>query len=99
MTKRHYEVSVTCTLLVEIDERVLKRGTSKSFAKSFYKFDSKEEVAAHIGRNHVLNQTRLSNLDGFADLPNSLVVVHELDDDAEARENPPVRVPAERRTR
>lgn len=36
----------------------------------FYQLDTPEEVAAHIAYNMVINKCNLSNLDGWANLPN-----------------------------
>lgn len=98
MTKRRrvFEVRLTTTLIVEIDDKVLKRGLSKSFRKRFYTFVTEADVAGHIGYNHVANNAQLHSLDGFADLKDSLVEVIDAEyHETEARELKPIRIPAE----
>lgn len=92
--KRVYEVTVTTTAVVEIDERVLKVGMSKSFARQFYTFSSREEVVEFIARNIVPTGGALCDVDGFADQPTRCFgVVDIAEHECEAVELPPVRVP------
>jgi hypothetical protein len=90
--KRKFEVQLTCTLTVELDDSVIA-AVDDSWRKSFYPLRTPEDIAEHIAYNLVVNNAELSELDGFADQSNDAAKIIEPPDwETEAIEiSPPER--------
>jgi hypothetical protein len=68
------EYTTECTL--EIDDEVLDR-VDDEWRSHLYNLDTDEDVVEHLAHNIVANSRRLSDLDGWADLPDSMVRVRD----------------------
>ena len=44
-----------------------------SWRKTFYDFDTPQQIAEHIAFNMIVNDLQLSQIDGFANLSDNLV--------------------------
>jgi hypothetical protein len=64
-------------LEIEIDPRVFKQALDPDWARQFYKF-TEQEIAEFVGYNVVVNNCRLSQIDGFANLADDLIKVTKL---------------------
>lgn len=56
---------------IELDDIVIN-AVDDDWRKTFYDFNTPQQIAEHIAFNMVVNDLDLSNIDGFADLPNNL---------------------------
>jgi hypothetical protein len=69
--------------VIELDQKVIDAVTDE-WRSMFYKLNTPEEIAAHIAYNMVINNAKLSDLDGWADQPDELAKMiewpHGLDD-------------------
>ena len=54
---------------IELDDEVINAVTDE-WRSVFYKLKTPQEVAEHIAYNIIVNDARLCDLDGFANLPN-----------------------------
>lgn len=83
-TKKTFTVRVVHTLELEIDQKVFD-AVDDDWRKQFYShIKTEQQIANHIGYNYAVNGDRLSDIDGFANLPPELVRVAK--DDAEIEE-------------
>lgn len=78
MTTRKFRVTVTASVTLELDERVLAH-VDDDWRRQFYPLRSAEEVAEHLGHNVLLNGCDLSDIDGFANLDDALMRVSDED--------------------
>ena len=85
MTKRKFEVELNAYATLELDEAVISV-VDDDWRKSLYALNTPEDIAKHIGFNMVVNQIRLSQLDGWADQPDDHARVLRIDWDVEALE-------------
>ncbi len=85
--------TVTVEIEIDIDESVFKRCLEDEDWKStFYTFADRNAVAANLAYNFARNVDCLSNLDGFADMDDSMVKVISADWDSECEEVKPKKV-------
>lgn len=63
--KRKYDIQVTVTATIEIDDEVLDDAMSESWQKQFWPVHRREDVVEHVGFN-MLRECPLSMIDGFA---------------------------------
>lgn len=86
MGKRNFTVTFTVTAEIELDEHVIDV-VDDEWRKDLYQLKSPSDIAEHIARNMVKNDAHLSQLDGWADQPDSnaklLGVDWELDEVSE----------------
>lgn len=67
MADRIFDVTYTVTARIILDQLVFDN-MDESFRENFYDFDNEKEVVDMITRN-MIDGTKLSDLDGFANLP------------------------------
>jgi hypothetical protein len=72
MAKRRFVIELSC--VIEIDSEVI-RAVSKDWRKRFYELETPGEIAEHLAFNMLVNGRKLSQLDGFADLPNDAATI------------------------
>ena len=70
MSKIKFEVELEGTATIEIDDAVLN-AVDESFRKNIYNLKTTNEIMEHLAYNLIINQFRLSSLDGWADQPDS----------------------------
>jgi len=68
--KRKFLVEFRGEAEIELDDAVIDV-VDDEWRSQLYDLKTPEEIAKHIGYNLVINQWNLSNLDGWADQPNS----------------------------
>jgi len=73
MAKKIYNTRLVCDVQIEIDDAVIEAGQSEDFKKVFGAKMKPQDVANHIAYNILVNSARLSQLDGWADLPDDNV--------------------------
>ena len=67
MTDRKFRVKLVIDCDIVLDEAVINR-VDDEWRSQFYNLTSAGDVAEHIAYNLVVNNTRLSQLDGWADM-------------------------------
>lgn len=77
--KRIFEVHFEGTAVIELDEHVIDV-VDDEWRLHLYDLNTPQEIAEHIGYNLVINQARLSHLDGWADQPNENAKIIESPD-------------------
>ena len=84
MGKRKFEIEITGTVEMELDDRVIDV-VNDEWRSYLYNLRTPEEIAEHIAFNLVANSGRLSMLDGWADQPdqNARILSEDLDFEAE----------------
>lgn len=85
--KRRFEIEQRRTFIVELDEQVIN-AVDVDWRASFYDLYTPEQIATHIGLN-LIERVGLSQLDGFADQPNSAARIVEDDMDTDCAEIKP----------
>jgi len=86
MGKRIFEVTVTKTINLELDDAVID-AVDDEWWKTFYNLHEPEEIASMIGRCMVLFHSDLNDLDGWGDQPNENArIIENVDEDVEAHE-------------
>jgi hypothetical protein len=86
MAKRIFEVTVTKTIMLELDDAVIN-AVDDEWRSQLYNLHEPEEIASMIGRCMVLFGSELSSLDGWADQPDSNArILETVDEDVEAQE-------------
>ena len=85
MGKRIFEVIVTRTILLELDDAVINV-VDDEWRKQLYNLHTPVEIASMIGRCMVLFNSKLSSLDGWADQPDENARIVGDDDYVEAYE-------------
>jgi hypothetical protein len=78
MAKKCFHVIFEVTVDVEIDDAVFD-AVNDEWRSMFYNLWHEEDIVEHISRNIVANQMGLSDMDGWADQPDSNVKL--LDED------------------
>jgi len=69
MGKRTFDVEFHSLVTIELDDNVIKAGASDDFFSVMGFKMTPHEVASHIAYQKLFNSATLSQLDGFADLP------------------------------
>lgn len=72
-----FDVELTVTCRVEIAQAVLDGVLTDEWRSRFYPLRTPQDVAHHLAYNWIRNSAGLSNLDGFADQPDSACQVTE----------------------
>ena len=86
MNRTQFRVHLDGIATIELDEAVL-RVVDDEWRKQFYPLFSVQEIAEHIAYNLIINNACLSQLDGWADQPDSnAVIVDEPEWDTFAKE-------------
>lgn len=85
MQKRRFEIELNGTALIELDQSVLDE-VDDSFKKNIYNLDTLHKIVEHLAYNLIVNQLRLSDLDGWVDHPNSDARVYDEDWDITIKE-------------
>ncbi len=70
---QEFEITYEVTIRVKIHKNVIE-AVDDEWKEMFYALDTPEEIADMVGRN-LLDGSRLSQLDGFADQPDSYAVI------------------------
>lgn len=72
MTKRKFEIVFggSETAVIELDEAVIS-AVDDDWRAMFYDLHEPEDIAQHVGYNLIVNHLRLSQMDGWADQPDS----------------------------
>lgn len=73
---RKFEVQMTLTVIVEMDEAVLAEVDNDDWRSTFYQLHGPEAIAEHLAFNHVFNgveSNQIMLLDGFARLTPDMV--------------------------
>lgn len=70
MAKRKFRVELSVELTIELDEQVFAV-VDDEWRKVLYDLTTPEEIASHIAYNMVANDLKLSQMDGWADQPDS----------------------------
>ena len=76
--KRKYEVQVTVTATIEIDDAVIKEAMSEDWRKNFWPVDRPEKCVEHVAFN-MLHDTELTGIDGFAHMKDEQARISEID--------------------
>lgn len=72
--KSVHRIQVTAIVDVAIDDAVFERALDPAWQADFYKFADRDEVAENLAYNAIANTvSKLSQLDGFADMDDGLV--------------------------
>lgn len=76
-TKRpaDYDVSGTVSAVVRVHPDVFKAVLTDEWRLRFYSFHTERDVVEHLAYNLMHNRFRLSELDGFADMPDSHAIL------------------------
>jgi hypothetical protein len=67
---RKFRMTIETDVEIELADEVINV-VDDEWRKQLYDLHSAEEIAEHIGINLVVNQAKLSQLDGWADQPDS----------------------------
>ena len=70
MGKRYFRLEFFGEATIELDDAVIE-AVDDEWRKDLYNLKTPEEIAEMVGRCIVCNGWRLSNLDGWADQPDS----------------------------
>ena len=68
MSKRSFEVSFEFDAMIELDDNVIDV-VDDEWRSQLYDLHTPEDIAEHIAFNLVINNGKLSSLDGWADQP------------------------------
>jgi len=77
MMKRKFKVHVECNMsslgyaIVELDQKVID-AVDDDWRHYFYNLVTPEEIAEHIAYNLIVNEVRLTQLDGWANLSDDM---------------------------
>ena len=72
----HYGETIYFDRKIEIDDIVID-AVDDSWRKTFYNFTTPQQIADHIAFNMIVNDLKLSDIDGFANLSDDLVSLVE----------------------
>lgn len=72
-----HDVKFLVDVKIKINQAVIAQ-VDDEWKKMFYDLDSSEEIVEHVAYN-LLQGRRLSQMDGFADLPDELAVLEDVD--------------------
>ena len=70
MSKRKFRVGFYVEADIELDDRIFEN-VDNEFRNTLYNLSTEEEIIEHVARNVLINNFRLSSLDGWANLPDS----------------------------
>lgn len=70
MSKRTFEIEITATVTIEVDDMVIDV-VDDEWRSMFYGLHTPEDIAEHIAYNLIVNRASLSQLDGWADQPDA----------------------------
>jgi hypothetical protein len=70
MGKRLFDIEITVKTQLELDDQVIDV-VDDEWRSQLYDLYTPEEIAEHIAYNLIANNARLSQLDGWADQPDS----------------------------
>ena len=73
--KKYYMIDLATRCVVEIDDSVIDLAMTKEWQDKFYYFGTREDAVMHIAYNLIVNNPRLSMLDGWADMDDNLARV------------------------
>lgn len=74
MAKKQFGITLHGYAVIELDDAVLNT-VDDEWRDSFYNLTSPEDIAAHIAFNLIVNHWKLSQLDGWADMPDKFAQV------------------------
>jgi len=83
--KRKFEVEFTGNVTLELEQSVLDE-VDESFKKNIYNLDTLEKIVQHLAYNLVINQFKLSDMDGWIYHDNSDARILEEDWDLRVTE-------------
>jgi|GEM_PF-5798726 len=75
---RKFIVQWTTECVIELEDEVIDR-VDDEWRRFLYDLNTPEEIAEHIAFNIIVNNAGLSRLDGWADLPDRMARVTEVD--------------------
>ena len=70
MGKRRFRIEQVGVAIIELDDAVIK-AVDDEWRSQFYGLHTPEEIAEHVGYNLLIGRATLSQLDGWADQPDS----------------------------
>ena len=79
MTIHSFVVDLRIELTVSLEDDVVNVIDDPDWHEAFYDLNTPKEIAGHIAYNYVVNRRNLSQLDGWADQPDSNARVRLLD--------------------
>jgi hypothetical protein len=68
MAKRKFNVTICVDVEIELDDAVIN-AVDDEWRKSLYDLKTPQDIANHIAYNMIINNWKLSHLDGWADQP------------------------------
>jgi hypothetical protein len=74
MARRKFFVIMEVEAVIELDDNVIDV-VDDEWRSHFYPLHSAEDIAGHIVYNRIANHAQLSQLDGWADQPNSNAIL------------------------
>lgn len=78
--KKRFEVNIECnygdldTAIIELEQKVID-AVNDDWRSMFYNLHTPEEIAEHIAYNLIVNKSRLTQLDGWADLSDDMAKI------------------------
>jgi hypothetical protein len=79
--KRRFQVRIEGTFEIEVDKELLRKVDTDEWRSVFYDLHGPCEIVEHLAYNLVVRGAALTQLDGFADLDDSMArVVSPLND-------------------
>lgn len=78
-----FRITVTQTAILELDQRVID-AVDDEWRNTFYHLEDATDIARMIGRCMLLYGSKLSHLDGWADLPDEYAELSCIDDESDA---------------
>lgn len=76
MAKRKFEITISGTGVIEIDDEVINV-VDDAWREMLYELNTPEEIAEHLGYHLIINDAKLTQLDGWADMPNEYAEVKD----------------------
>ena len=73
--KGNYEEDIHFEGSIELDNKVIAN-VDDSWRTMFYDFNTPQQVAEHIAFNMIVNDLKLSGIDGFANLPDEMATLY-----------------------
>ena len=74
MSKRRFRVRFAGEAIIELDDAIIS-AVDDEWRTKFYDLGTPHDIAEHISYNLILRRTRLSKLDGWADMEDNLACV------------------------
>lgn len=82
---RKFEVELRQTVTIELDERVFQE-VDEEWRTTFFNLRTPEEIARHVALNMTIRDCRLSEVEGFLLLDDTLVTLSQPGWDADTTE-------------